>query len=539
VIERTSDLWWRNAVVYCLDVETFFDADGDGVGDLSGLTNRIDYLAGIGVTCLWLMPFYPSPNRDDGYDVVDFYGVDSSVGSLGDLVELLRTARSRGIRVIADLVVNHTSNRHPWFQESRAEPDSPRRDYYVWAEEIPEHDLAPVFPDAEDDVWSKDEEAGLWYLHHFYRHQPDLNVSDAGVRDEIAKVIGYWLELGLSGFRIDAVPFLIETYGTTTPEGRDPHDLLREMRAFASRRRGDHVLLGEVNLPVDDARRFFGDGDELQMLFAFTVNQALYLALARGEAGPLADALRALPALPDGCQWAHFARNHDELTLDQLGESERQEVFDAFGPEERMQLFGRGLRRRLPSMLDGDGARIRLVYSLVLSMPGTPVLFYGEEIGMAENLDIPGRQSVRTPMQWAPGPAGGFTGGDPADLRRPLTDDPRFGPDAVNVSDQRRDPESLLNWMERMIRLRKERPEIGWGEWEVLDAGHPGVLAHRCEWSGRVFVALHNLAGEEARAELAIDDGLEDLLGSDAGRSEHGRITADLEPYGYRWLGTP
>ncbi|MBW3558058.1 MAG: alpha-amylase family protein, partial [Actinobacteria bacterium] len=385
---RTSDLWWKNAVVYCLDVETFLDWDGDGIGDLRGLTERVDYLAGMGVSCLWLMPFYPSPNRDDGYDIVDFYGVDPKLGTLGDFVVLVRSAKDRGMRVIVDLVVNHTSDRHPWFRSARSSRTSPFRDFYVWADEPPPNPTAGVvFPDAEDSIWSWDEKAGQWYLHHFYSHQPDLNIANPAVRDEIARITGFWLELGVDGFRIDAVPYLIETGGIEGAAELDPHALVKHLRSFISRRRGDAVLLGEVNLEPEPLRAFFGDahGDELHMLFNFPVMQAMYLALARRDARPLAKALRQLPEIPEACQWATFVRNHDELTLDQLSENERAEVFAAFGPDEGMQLFGRGLRRRLPPMLDGDQRRVRLVYSLLFSLPGTPVLFYGEEIGMGEN----------------------------------------------------------------------------------------------------------------------------------------------------------
>jgi trehalose synthase len=545
VIERTADLWWKNAVLYCLDAESFADSNGDGCGDLSGLTDRIDYLAGIGVTCLWLMPFYPSPNRDDGYDIVDHYGVDERLGTPGDLVELVRTARDRGIRVIADLVVNHTSDQHPWFQAARADRESPYRDFYVWADEPPQdaEKIKPVFPDKEEGVWTFDETGGQWYLHHFYRHQPDLNVGNPAVRDAIAKVAGYWLQQGLSGFRIDAVPFLIETHGISEMGGRDPHELLRELRAFGTRRAGDHVLLGEVNLPPADMRDYFGsgEGDELQMLFAFTVNQAMYLSFARQQAAPIANALRALPELPDACQWAHFVRNHDELTLDKLSEDERQEVFAAFGPDPAMQLFGRGIRRRLPPMVDGDADRIRLAYSLLFSLPGTPVLFYGEEIGMAENLDITGRFSVRSPMQWSGrAPNGGFSTADPSELRRPVVDDPDYAPEAVNVADQRRDPDSLLNWMERVVRTRKECHEIGWGAWEVLEADDPAVLAIRHRWAGRTLLALHNLGDAEATAAIAADgldaDALEEVLGRGEHRPRPDGLDVRLPRYGYRWL---
>jgi trehalose synthase len=546
MIERTGDLWWKNAIVYCLDAESYADSDGDGCGDLRGLIDRIDYLAGVGVTCLWLMPFYPSPNRDDGYDIVDFMGVDPRLGTPGDLVELVRTARDRGIRVIADLVVNHTSDQHPWFRSARSDPDSPFRDFYVWADERPDDPKMPqpVFPDQEDSVWSYDRAARQYYLHHFYRHQPDLNVANPEVRDAIAKIIGYWLAQGLSGFRIDAVPFLIETHGLSSMGGRDPHELLREMRSFGVRRAGDHALLGEVNLPPAEMRAYFGsgEGDELQMLFAFTVNQAIYLSFARGRAQPIRDALRALPEIPDSCQWAHFARNHDELTLDKLSEDERGEVFAAFGPDPDLQLFGRGLRRRLPTMLGNDADRIRLAYSLVFSLPGTPVLFYGEEIGMAENLDIPGRMSVRAPMQWSGSePNGGFSDADPSELRRPVVDDPAFAPEAVNVADQRRDPDSLLNWIGRVIRTRRECHEIGWGAWEVLDAGDPALLAIRYEWNRRTLVALFNLGEAEASGTIALEgldgDALEEVLG----RGEHGPrpgggLEVRLPRYGYRWL---
>ncbi|HWH13891.1 MAG TPA: alpha-amylase family protein [Miltoncostaeaceae bacterium] len=545
MISRTGDLWWKNAVVYCLDVETYRDSDGDGCGDFAGLTQQLDHLAGMNVSCVWLMPFYPSPNRDDGYDIVDFYGVQEPRGDLGDVVDFVRTAHDRGMRVIADLVINHTSDRHPWFRRAREGPDSPFHEFYVWADDPPEDDaVTPVFPDAEDSVWTRDERCGRWYLHHFYSHQPDLNVANPAVRDALAKVAGFWLELGLSGFRIDAVPFLIETYGLNPPEGRHPHELLKELRAFAGRRRGDHMLLGEVNLPVRDAAAFFGqgDGDELQMLFAFGVNQAMYLAFARQDAGPLAGALRALPEIPDSCQWAFFVRNHDELSLDQLTDDERQEVFAAFGPDPDLQLYGRGLRRRLPTMLGGDGARIRMAYSLLLSLPGTPVLFYGEEIGMAENLDIPGRMSVRAPMQWAPGPGGGFSEAPVDAFCRPPVDDPAWSADVLNVADQRRDHESLLNWFERMTRTRRECHEIGWGTWEVLDVDDPAVLVHRCDWHDRTLVALHNLAPRRVRVRVALEPAprspLEGVAGDGEDRVplEDGVLELVLGPYGYRWL---
>jgi trehalose synthase len=535
----TSDLWWKNAVLYCLDVETFLDADGDGCGDITGLTERIDYLAGLGISCLWLMPFYPSPRRDDGYDITDFYGVDGRLGTPGDFAELIRTANDRGIRVIADLVLNHTSADHRWFQSARSSPDSPFRDWYVWSEEKPEEPPGGVvFPDKEESNWAFDDQAGAWYMHRFYSHQPDLNVANADVRDELAQVVGYWLEQGLAGFRVDAVPFLLEPVGL--PEGTivDPHELLRDLRSYLNRRRGDAILLGEVNLPPADLGAFFGDedGDELHMMFSFPVNQAMYLALARGEAAPIEKALQALPKVPDNCQWANFVRNHDELTLDKLSDDEREEVFRAFGPRPEHQLFGRGLRRRLPTMLDGDQRRMRMVYSLAFSLPGTPVLFYGEEIGMAENLDIEGRMSVRSPMQWSSEAQGGFTlAQDPA---RPLTDSDGYGPSEVNVALQRRDEHSLLNWMERLIRRRRECPEIGWGSCTLLDSGDPAVLAHRVDWEGSTVLALHSFGDQprEVRVEVGEIEAAVDQFADDELRPDGEQLEVPLEAYGHRWF---
>jgi maltose alpha-D-glucosyltransferase/alpha-amylase len=486
----------------------------------------------MGVSCLWLMPFYPSVQRDDGYDITDFYGVDERLGTAGDFTEMIRTAGDRGIRVIADLVVNHTSDQHPWFQSAR-DPESPYHGFYVWADEKPEEKPGDVvFPDQEKSNWEYDRKARKWYLHRFYSHQPDLNVANPLVRDEIAQIVGYWLQQGLDGFRVDAVPFLIEPTGT--PEGAipDPHQLLRDLRRMMSRRRGNAVLMGEVNLEPADQRAFFGDedGDELHMVLNFTANQAMYLAFAREQAEPLVRALEALPQIPGDCQWANFVRNHDELTLDKLSEAEREEVFAAFGPEPEHQLFGRGLRRRLPSMVDGDQDRIRLAYSLAFSLPGTPVLFYGEEIGMGESLEIPGRLSVRSPMQWSSERHRGFTtAGEPS---RPLA------PGDAEVAAQRRDPDSLLTWMELLIRRRRECPELGFGEMTILDTGDPAVLAHRADWDDSTILVAHSFTGEPRSVELEIGeaDSVVDLFGSDELKPRRGRVTVELGRYGHRWF---
>jgi trehalose synthase len=525
----TSDVWWKNAVIYCLDVETFKDGNNDGIGDFRGLTQEIDYLAGLGVTCLWLMPFYPSPNQDDGYDVTDFYSIDPRLGTLGDFVEFIRTARDRGLRVIADLVVNHTSDRHPWFEAARSGRDSPMRDWYVWSDKPEPDPEEVVFPDKEDSVWEYDEHSGQYYLHSFYRHQPDLNVGNPEVRDEVSRVLGFWMELGLSGFRVDAVPFLIENVSPRLP---DPHDFLAELRAFMNRRQGDSVLLGEVNLEYDQLMSYFGDrlGDQLSMCFDFVGMQRAWLSLARGEAAPLASALKARPEPPKDCQWAVFLRNHDELTLDKLSEDERQEVFAAFGPEEHMQIFGRGLRRRLPPMFGDDEQRIKMAYSLLFSLPGTPVIFYGEEIGLGENLEAEGRMAVRTPMRWTRD--GGFSRAEPV---RALPEG------TANVADQRRDPSSLLRWFQLLIERYRESPELAWGEYTVLDTGHPAVLAHRCDAGGATIVAVHNLRDEPADVELDLA-GLEScrltdlLVDGTLDVPASGRVRLTMDSYGCRWL---
>lgn len=549
-ITDTADLWWKNAVLYCADVQTFLDLDGDGQGDLRGMVHRVDYLADLGITCLWLMPFYPTADRDDGYDITDFYGVDPRLGSAGDFVELVRTCHSRGIRVIVDFVMNHTSDRHPWWKDAVRGEDSAYRDWYVWRSSTPpDTSKQVVFPDQEDAIWEKDPASGQWYLHNFYKTQPDLNLANPAVRDEVMRTMGYWLQLGVDGFRIDAVPFLFAEDQLPKRERRfphfDPHEYLRKLKAYADRRQGGTAFLGEVNLPYPQMAEFFGSGDadELSMQFDFIGMQATYLSLARGDVRPLVKALRDRPPIDTGSQWANFLRNHDELTLDKLSRSERQEVFDAFGPEPDMQLFDRGLRRRLPPMFGGDERRLRMAYSLMFSLPGTPVLFYGEEIGMGENLDVPGRLAVRTPMQWQATDNGGFSTASKRSLVRPVTEG-AYGPEQVNVGQQRNDPESLWSFMQRLISRYRQSPEIGWSEVEILDQPDHRVLAHVCrkdEWS---LVALHNFAAEPVEVTVEVPGltrgtGLVDLLTpGPAQRREtgpRGRITQTLPAYGYSW----
>jgi trehalose synthase len=543
----TGDVWWKNAVFYCADIETFYDWNGDGTGDIRGMADRIEYLSDLGVTCLWLMPFYPTARKDDGYDITDFFGVDPRLGTLGDFVELVRTARSAGIRVVIDFVMNHTSDAHPWFKSAQRSKDDPYRDYYVWSATEPKSSPKDVvFPDQEDSIWELDPRTNEWYLHHFYKHQPDLNIANPKVQEEISRTLGFWLELGVAGFRIDAVPFLFARDGAPGDPGVfDPYEYLGDLRNFVTRRVGDAVLLGEVNVHYKDQKTFFGgpDGDGLNMQFDFIGMQNVFLSLARGDARPIAKALRQRPGLDVTSQWANFVRNHDELTLDKLSVDERQEVFDAFGPEPDMQLYGRGLRRRLPSMLGGDERRMRMVYSLAFSLPGTPVLFYGEELGMAENLEIPGRLAVRTPMQWTGGVNGGFSKAAKRRVTRPLPEG-LFAPDRVNAADQRHDHRSFWWFMRNLVYTYRQQPELGWSTAEVLKQPNRAVLAHVCrEESGWAMVALHNFGAEGCLVPIQLEDAppgsvLVDLLD---GLSEHaleakGPTELTLDAYGYRWL---
>src|SRR3954463_1332736 len=491
-----KDLWYKNAVIYCLSVGTYMDANGDGIGDFEGLMRRLDYLHGLGVTAIWLMPFQTSPHRDDGYDVSDYYNVDRRYGTLGDFVEFTHGAKQRGIRVLIDLVVNHTSNEHAWFKEARKDPHSKYRDWYLWSKKKPRHaDQGMVFPGVQKSTWSFDEQARAWYFHRFYDFQPDLNTSNPEVQAEILKIMGFWIQLGVSGFRMDAVPFIIATKGPDVREPEEQYDMLRMFREVLQWRQGDCIVLAEANvLPETDMEYFGDDGDRMHMMFNFQVNQNLFYALAAADTRPLVKAMQATKPRPATAQWGMFLRNHDELDLGRLTDEQREQVFAAFGPSADMHLYDRGIRRRLSPMLDGDRRRLEIAYSLLFPLPGTPVIRYGDELGMGDDLSLPERNAARTPMQWSTEPQGGFTRARKPIL--PVISDGPYGFEKVNAAAQRRDPESFLNWTERMIRMRKEVPEFGWGDFRVVRLGQPGILALRYEWRNNGVLVVHNLRDE-------------------------------------------
>ena len=538
-----SDLWYKNAIIYCLSVESFMDSDGDGVGDFQGLLRRLDYLQGLGVTAIWLMPFQPSPQRDDGYDVADYYGVDPRYGTLGDFVEFTHGCEQRGIRVLIDLVVNHTSDQHPWFQEARRDPHSKYRDWYVWSKTRPPHAAdGVVFPGVQKTTWTRDAVAKQYYFHRFYEFQPDLNTANPLVQAEILKIMGFWLQLGVSGFRMDAVPFVIAQKGADVIDPGEQYDMLRLFREFLQWRKGDAVVLAEANvLPGTDIEYFGASGERLQLMFNFEVNQNLFYALAAADCEPLVAALAATRNRPVTAQWAMFLRNHDELDLGRLSKKQRDRVFAAFGPGPDMQLYGRGIRRRLAPMLQGDRRRLEMAYSLMLTLPGTPVIRYGDEIGMGENLDLPERNCARTPMQWSAERHAGFTAGDNPPL--PVIEQGAYGYTHVNVAAQRRDPDSMLNWTERMLRMRKEVPEIGWGDFVAVDCGRSDVFALRYIWRNNAVVVVHNLGAEPREIRLmpgvhGLHDGLlVNLLSDDNSVPDADGVHCILmEPYGYRWF---
>ena len=493
--------WYKDAVFYELHVRAFQDSDGDGNGDFRGLIDRLDYLKELGVDCLWLLPFFASPGRDDGYDVADYLTVHPSYGSLGDVVAFIDAAHARGLKVMTDLVLNHTSDQHAWFQAAR-QPDSPLRDFYVWSDTDQKYqDARIIFTDTERSNWTWDPVAGAYYWHRFFSHQPDLNYDNPEVLTEMLKVIKFWLDLGIDGFRADAVPYLIEREGTNCENLPETHDILKTIRAYIDEFYPGRVLLAEANQWPADVRPYFGDGDEFHMAFNFPVMPRMFMALRREDRTPIVEIMNRTPKIPDAAQWGLFLRNHDELTLEMVADDERDYMYAEYAKDPRMKL-NLGIRRRLAPLLDGGRDEIELMHAILFSLPGSPVLYYGDEIAMGDNVYLGDRDGVRTPMHWTGDRNGGFSRADFAQLYLPPLMDPVYGFQAVNVEAQLRLPTSLLRWLRRFIELRKEHPVFGVGDYRVLRPENPKIFAHIRSHSEDIILCVHNLARTAQAVEL-------------------------------------
>jgi maltose alpha-D-glucosyltransferase / alpha-amylase len=482
--------WYKRAVFYEVLVRGFTDANGDGTGDIRGLTSRLDYLQWLGVDCIWLLPLYESPLRDGGYDIADFMQVLPEYGNIGDFVELVKEAHKRGIRVIADLVMNHTSDQHPWFQASRSDPDGPFGDFYVWSDDPDRYaDARIIFVDTETSNWTFDPVRGQYYWHRFFTHQPDLNFENPRVQDAMIEVLRFWLDLGIDGFRLDAVPYLYEREGTNCENLKETHEYLKRVRAEVDKLYPDRVLLAEANQWPADVVQYFGDaetgGNECHMAFHFPLMPRIFMAVRREQRYPISEILAQTPKIPANCQWGIFLRNHDELTLEMVTDDERDYMYTEYAKDPRMKA-NIGIRRRLAPLLDNDRNQLELFTALLLSLPGSPVMYYGDEIGMGDNIWLGDRDAVRTPMQWTPDRNGGFSSSDPQRLYLPPVMDPIYGYQSLNVEAQQRTPQSWLHWTRRMIEIRKQHPVFGLGAYEELTSSNPSVLA---------FVREHETAG--------------------------------------------
>jgi len=493
-----DSLWYKNALFYELYVRAFSDSNGDGRGDLPGLTQKLDYLAELGVDCIWLLPIYPSPLLDDGYDVADFVDIHPDYGKLGDFKDLLRAAHERGMRVITDLILNHTSDRHPWFEEARAARNAARRDYYVWRDTDQAYrNTRIIFVDSQRSNWAYDEASGQYYWHRFFPHQPDLNYDNPQVQQAMLGVVRFWLDLGVDGFRVDAVPYLFEREDTSCENLPETHAYLKQVRAFIDEFYPGRILLCEANQWPDEVRCYFGDGngDEVHMAFHFPLMPRIFMALAKADRQPIVDILARTPPIPEDSQWCIFLRCHDELTLEMVTPEERAFMWETYAPEPRMRL-NLGIRRRLAPLLDNDRGKLELVNSLLFTLPGTPILYYGDEIGMGDNIWLEDRNGLRTPMQWSAEENAGFSTASPAQLYNPVIDDEVFGYRKVNVEAQRADRGSLYHALRRMIRLRKESAALGPGDFHWLELDNRSVLAYTRSVAGETMLVLNNLAAE-------------------------------------------
>jgi maltose alpha-D-glucosyltransferase/alpha-amylase len=498
----SDELWYKDATFYELHVKAFSDGNGDGIGDFVGLTERLDYLQELGIDCIWLLPFFPSPLRDDGYDISDYYGIHPDYGTLKDFRTFLKAAHHRGMKVIADLVVNHTSDQHMWFQDARSNPRSKYRDYYVWSDTADKYqDARIIFTDTERSNWTFDEQAGQFFWHRFFSHQPDLNYDNPRVGRSILKAMSHWLDMGLDGFRADAVPYLFEREGTNCENLAETHGFLKQLRRKIDERYKGRILLAEANQWPTDVRAYFGDGDEFHMAFNFPVMPRMYMALRREDRLPIVDIIRQTPDIPDECQWCLFLRNHDELTLEMVSDEERDYMYREYAKDPRMKI-NVGIRRRLAPLLDNGRRRIELLNSLLFTLPGSPIIYYGDEIGMGDNIYLGDRNGVRTPMQWNGDRNAGFSRADSARLYSPVISDPVYGYQAINVEAQERIPSSLLNWMKRLIKIRKRYPVFARGSIEFLHPTNTKVLAYVREYQGQTILIVNNLSRFTQPAEL-------------------------------------
>jgi maltose alpha-D-glucosyltransferase / alpha-amylase len=507
--QATSDpLWYKDAIIYQLHIKSFFDANNDGIGDFQGLISRLDYIADLGVNTIWLLPFYPSPRLDDGYDIADYRGVHPDYGSLAEVKRFIAAAHERGIRVIAELVVNHTSDQHPWFQRARvSKPGSVHRDFYVWSTDDRKYaGTRVIFVDTERSNWTWDDTAKAYYWHRFYHHQPDLNFDNPRVMREVLSVLRYWADLGIDGLRLDAVPYLVEREGTNNENLPETHTALKRIRAELTQHYPDKMLLAEANQWPEDTKDYFGDGDECQMAFHFPLMPRMYMAIAREDRFPITDILRQTPDIPPNCQWAIFLRNHDELTLEMVTESERDFLWETYAADRRARL-NLGIRRRLAPLLERDRRRIELMNYLLLSMPGTPVIYYGDEIGMGDNIHLGDRNGVRTPMQWSPDRNGGFSRiADPSRLVLPMVMDPLYAYQTVNVESQAADPHSLLMWMRRTIAIRRQHKVFGRGGYRLLYPKNRKILAYLREHEDTKVLCVANLSRTPQAVELDLSE---------------------------------
>lgn len=534
-------LWYKNAIFYELYVRAFHDSNGDGHGDLPGVIQKLDYLQGLGVDCLWLLPIYPSPLRDDGYDIADYYNILPQYGTLDDFRRLVDEVHRRGMRIITDLVLNHTSDQHPWFQAARADRNSPYRDYYVWSDDNHKYkDARIIFLDTETSNWTWDPVAGQYFWHRFYSSQPDLNYDNPAVRQEMIHVMRFWLDIGVDGFRADAVPYLIEREGTNCENLPETHVYLKEIRSYLDKHYPDRVLLAEANQWPEDVRPYFGDGDEFHMGFHFPVMPRIYMALRRGDNRSLEWILKRTPPIPKNCQWCVFLRNHDELTLEMVTEEERQWMWQEYAPDPRMRL-NLGIRRRLAPLLDNDRRKIELAHSLLFTLPGSPIIYYGDEIGMGDNIWLFDRNGVRTPMQWLPEEAAGFSSAPAETFYAPVIQEGPYAPQWVSVASQQTQPGSQLDFIRRLIFLRKSNPILGWGDFIWLDAGSQAVSAYLRTGSNERILILNNLSDQLQQVHVHIP-GIDtattyDLFNTGSGPGVVNQsLGISLPPYAYRWL---